>query len=290
MLRRRPIRGWSGRWVVAVAVAVVVLFSAPPSAAQEESPDPVPREGWADPTRSWPDPLADTGLGVEATYYRFQRMDGRSLLPVASAERPLSVYVGGDSLSGGPAFGFEALIADDPAYRLTTEVRLSTGVITEWYFDWVAHLREVVSAGGYDVVVLSMGGNDAQRFRGFGDAVGSPEWQARYQARVADMLAAVDSPGRLVIWLGMPAVSVPALEGLPAVVNPLSAAAAGSGRRFAYADASAVVAPEGVFTRVIVDADGRELEVREGDGIHYTRVGGELLGHELLEIIAGYSG
>jgi hypothetical protein len=284
---------WGGvsvpRWAAAGLVGLLAaVVGGSTSAADEMSPELL--QGWADPSLSWPNPLADTGLDPESTYYRFRRADGESLLPIATAERPLAVYVGGDSLSGGPAFGFKELIEDDPAYRLTKGVRLSTGVITEWYFDWVAHLRDAVSAGGYDVIVLSMGGNDAQRFRSHADAVASAEWRARYQARVAEMLAAVDSPARLVIWLGMPAVSLSTLDGLPEVVNPLSAAAAEAGRRSTYVDASAIVAPDGVFTQLIIDADGRELEVREGDGIHYTRVGGRLIGLELLDVIAQHSG
>lgn len=255
--------------------------------------EPVEREepGWADPVRRWPDPVADTGLGSEETYYWFSRNDQRSLLPVASVERPLRVYVGGDSLSGGPAFGFEELVTVDPTVQFVGEVRLSTGVVTEWYFDWRAHLRDVVANDGYDVVVLSMGGNDAQRFRGHSsEHVGSEAWRARYAGRVASMMEALDRPGRLVIWVGMPAVALEQLTGLPEIVNPLAVAAADGGRRFAFLDASAVVAPNGVFTRFIEGPDGVPLNVREGDGVHYTRAGGELLVDEIMALVAEHSG
>ena len=271
-----------------LTLTALAVGTAHPGAAQAE-----PNEnGWHDPTRVWPDPVSGGSFtGFDEVFYQHARIDGRSLLPGPSIDRPLRIWVGGDSLSGGPAFGFEELLEGDVRYEVTEEVRLSTGVVTEWYFDWVAHLEAVVAEGGYDVVVLSMGGNDAQRFRGHRDPVGSPEWQERYRERVMRMMAALDRPGRLVVWVGMPPVSVPTLDELPAVVNPLAAAAAGHHARVHYLDAAAVVSPDGSFTRFLPDPDGPgQLKVREGDGVHYTRVGGELLAREILTVIGASSG
>lgn len=227
--------------------------------------------------------------GAEEVFYLHNRADQRSLLPPATVERPLHVYVGGDSLSGGPAFGFEELLADDPAYRVTEDVRLSTGVVTEWFFDWPAHLREEVARGPYDVIVLSMGGNDAQRFRGTTDAVGSEPWRATYRERIELMLRAVDSPGRLVVWVNMPPTSLPRLAGLSDIVNPLAVEATATGHRFVNVDAASIVAPDGVFTRDIEGPDG-PLRVRAGDGVHYTRVGGTVLAKEVLAVIGKFTG
>jgi len=283
MTSRRAI----GRWVVAFAAALAIpAASATWASSQEAEAEP---GGWHDPILSWPDPLGESLLDVEATYYWFTRGDRASLLPAPTAERPLRIYVGGDSLSGGPAFGFELLVDDDPRFELTTDVRLSTGVITEWFFDWRAYLADTVAEGGYDVIVLSMGGNDGQRFSGHRDLVGSDPWKAMYQARVAEMLVSVDRPGRFVVWVGMPPVTLGKIAELPAIVNPLTEAVA-RGRRTAYLDAAAIVAPDGVFTRTVVDEEGRDRTVRSSDGVHYTRDGGRLLADQILDLIDQRSG
>ncbi len=273
------------RWVLALGLSCGL----PVVSTSWASSDEPARGGWADPTLKWPDPLGETQLGAEGAYYWFTRADRFSLLPIATAERPLRIYVGGDSLSGGPAFGFELLLEDDPRFELTFDVRLSTGVITEWFFDWRLHLAEVVADGGYDVIVLSMGGNDGQRFSGHTDAVGSDPWRATYQSRVAEMLSAVDRPGRLVVWVGMPPVTLDRIAELPAIVNPLTSAVA-QGRRSAFLDAAAIVAPGGVFTQTIQDSEGRDRTVRAGDGVHYTRDGGRLLAEQILLMIDQRSG
>ncbi|MFT5530390.1 MAG: hypothetical protein ACI91O_000400 [Candidatus Poriferisodalaceae bacterium] len=244
----------------------------------------------ADPTRYWPDPLSDiVDLGTEERFYWLTRSDRGSVLEFPSTFDRLRIWVGGDSLSGGPAWGLQAEVSGNVRYDLTQDIRRSTGVVTEWFFDWRGYLRDEVSLGGYDVVVLAMGGNDAQRFGGHPDRVGSPEWLERYSARIDEMIRSLDAPGRIVIWVGMPAVEPPTIAGLPAIVNPLAEAVTQRYRRAFYVDAMSVISPDNQFQIYLTGPDGVERQVRVDDGVHYTIAGGRLVAAPILQIIEAHS-
>ena len=269
-----------------------------PSADRSEQPSlqapaPAPRvtdDPWADPVLRWPDPLAESQLGTEPTYYWFARADRRSLLPTATPERPLSVWAGGDSMSGGPVYGFRQLIADDERFRFTEDIIISTGVVTDWFFDWVDYMADEVAEGPYDVIVLAMGGNDKQRFRQLADSyVGEPAWSQRYGERVRAIVQAAARPGRLVIWVGLPPLGTRFLSDLPSTVNPLAASAVAEVAGAIFVDAYESLAVDGRFASYLgPDHDNRRIRTR--DGVHYTLYGGLVLTEPILAEIERRSG
>ena len=253
-------------------------------------PEPPPRhtdDPWADPVLRWPDPLAESQLGVQPTYYWFAREDRRSRLAAATPDRPLGVWAGGDSISGGPVYGFRQLIADDERFVFTEDILTSTGVVTDWFFDWVAYMETEVSEGPYDVIVLAMGANDRQRFQGFPERFGEPEWNERYRARVRELVAAAARPGRLVIWVGLPPLQPRFFAPLPEVVNPLVQAAIAEVDGAIYMDSFAVLAVDGEFARRLGPG---QRNIRTQDGIHYTYYGGVVLTEPILAEIERRSG
>ena len=260
-----------------------------PAAAAAAAAVPAPRltdDPWADPVLRWPDPLAESQLGTGPAYYWFARDDRRSLLPAATPQRPLAVWAGGDSISGGPVYGFRQLIADDERFAFTEDIQTSTGIVSDWYFDWLAYMSDVVAEGPYDVIVLAMGANDRQRFRDFPELFGEPEWNQRYQARVRTLVAAATRPGRLVIWVGLPPLGTRYLAPLPGVVNPLAAAAVAEVDGAFFFDSSEVLAVDGEFARRLAPG---ERTIRTRDGVHYTYYGGLVLAEPILGQILRHS-
>ncbi|HEC11416.1 MAG TPA: DUF459 domain-containing protein [Acidimicrobiales bacterium] len=253
--------------------------TAPP--ATTAPPDPV-APGTGPPT-------AGGGLSAAALsgpdFYRAFRSDGHSLVRAPTPDDPLRIWVGGDSLSGAVADELERYAATDPLVTVTKETRTSTGVVSEWFFDWRARISQV-AASGYDVIVLTMGGNDAQQFRGIPARVASEEWRAEYRRRVATMLRTAARPGRLVIWIGMPPATPENIAPLMPVVDELTASAVADTPGAAYVDAWSMFAgPEGQFLRSVVTPDGRRVRVRADDGVHYTLAAGRMLRNRVLELV-----
>ena len=238
---------------------------------QESEFDP-----WGAPTQRWPDVLSP-GLGEEETYYYWTREDRKSLLREGTELKPLHVWVGGDSLAGGAALGFRELTRSEHRWEYTEDVRKSTGVVSDWYFDWESHLENEIADGPYEVIVLSIGGNDWQGFRGGPTEKGSVEWSEKYRSRISRMLQTLDRPGRLVIWVGMPHFRIPFMVPLPDAVNPITRNVFESGERSSWIDAAAIVSPDGVWGKNVTDENGKTIEVRTDDGTHYQSNGARLI-------------
>lgn len=231
---------------------------------------------WGAPAQRWPDVLSP-GLGEEETYYYWTREDRRSLLREGTEGRPLHVWVGGDSLAGGAALGFRELKLSENRWEYTEDVRKSTGVVSDWYFDWENYLENEIANGPYEVIVLSIGGNDWQGFRGGPTEKGSAEWSEKYRSRVNRMLQILDRPGRLVIWVGMPHFRIPFMVPLPDAVNPITRHVFENGERSSWIDAAAIVSPDGVWVKHVTDENGKTIEVRTDDGTHYQSNGARLI-------------
>jgi hypothetical protein len=232
---------------------------------------------WSAPDIRWPDLSAGLNLGSEELYYYWTRENHYSVLPKATLARPLRIYVGGDSIAGGPALGFRELAKTNKNILYFEDVRKSTGVVNSWFFDWETYLQNEISDRPYDVIILSMGGNDWQPFYKGPSTIAGSEWMAEYKRRVEAILASVSRPGRLVIWVGLPAFLPASLRKLPAVVNAITKDIFASRPRSRWVDASEIVSPSGVWVKYLTDSNGLEREVRVSDGVHYQWYGAELV-------------
>ncbi|MEC7916104.1 MAG: DUF459 domain-containing protein [Actinomycetota bacterium] len=273
------------RAAVVLVVAVSVSWSVNGSIWAEETEKEVQLDDgnsapmfdpWGAPVQRWPD-LLSSQLGEDKTYYYWTREDRKSLLRSGTNQRPLNIWVGGDSLAGGAALGFRELVRLESRWLYTEDVRKSTGIVSDWYFDWEAYLDDEVANGPYEVIVISIGGNDWQGFRGGPTEKGSPDWVEKYRSRVTRILQILDRPGRLVIWVGMPHFRIPFMVPLPDAVNPITEEVFGDGERSSWIDAAAIVSPDGFWTKSIMDDDGKEIEVRTQDGTHYQSNGARLI-------------
>jgi len=267
--------------VALLAMSLIVGIASVAEGEEDDSSFPVTHEAprfdpWGAPHHRWPD-IHASHLGHDKAYYHWSREDRKSLLPEATQTRPLNIWVGGDSLAGGAALGFRELTREESRWRYTEDVRKSTGVVSDWYFDWIQYLEDEVADGPYQVIVLSIGGNDWQGFRGGPSDKGSAEWIAQYQQRVEKMLKTVDRIGRLVVWVGMPHFRIPFMVPLPDVVNPITQDVFSDGDRSAWVDAAAIVSPDGIWTKDILDENGESIEVRTDDGTHYQSNGARLI-------------
>ena len=258
---------------------------------ENETPQSTPSEfdPWGAPHLRWPDPLT-SHLGDEETYYYWTRNNRRALLAEPTEARPLSVWVGGDSLAGGATLGFRILTRNEDRWIYTEDVKKSTGIVSDWYFDWVDYLRDEIADGPYDVVVLTIGGNDWQGFRNGPSEKGGTEWVDKYQSRITEMLTVLDRPGRLVVWVGLPHFRIPFMVPLTDAVNPISRRVFENGYRSEWVDAASIVSPDGVWTKHIAGDDGTQIEVRTDDGTHYQTNGARLITAAVVSAIERRTG
>ena len=203
-----------------------------------------------------------------------------------TAEEPLRVLVVGDSLMGWMGPALSSSLEGRPV-AITEDWEVGSGLARPDVVNWPVRLAEDLERHDPEVVVIGFGGNDAQDMVGPEGrvTVGSPEWRAEYQRRVAQVLTAVEARGRSVYWIGLPLTTRGSIEeAAPAMAD--AARTEISARPWAhYVDSRSILSPDGAYTAYLPDGSGGEVKVREDDGVHPNLAGARRLVAPVVEAL-----
>ncbi len=205
---------------------------------------------------------------------------------VYSPQRPLKLWVGGDSLSVTPG---ESIVN----YAGTTEGvvaptgpvdgQIATGLARPELLNWPEHLREATKDSGAGLVILTIGSNDDQTLTGApggGDVgpFGSPEWEEEYRRRVGGLMDDVVGEGKTLLWIGTPPLrNFERSETRYKLINDIyrTEAAKRPGRVY-YIDIYKLFLDDtGNYADYLPNINGEAVKVRADDGIHFTRAGAD---------------
>jgi hypothetical protein len=207
----------------------------------------------------------------------------------ASQEAPLRLWVGGDSLAGIFGQSVVRLATDTGVIDAQLDYRLSTGLTRPDYFDWPAEFHQVLREQSPDIMVVIFGANDAQGIRTpAGDVyqVGSDGWQREYARRVGLVMDMLRAPGRLVVWAGLPPMRDGDFSDRLRGLDQIYKLEAGVRDGVIFVDTwSLFSGPNGGYAPYLPDAGGDMQLVREPDGVHLTRAGGDRLAAEVFRMI-----
>jgi uncharacterized protein len=243
-----------------------------------------------------PQPTPDAGPpragGSRSIAVPVPAVDPTPRLRAPTPDRPLKLWVGGDSITIELGQGLARLAGRTRLFDVVRDARASTGITRPDFFNWPEHLlRDVapVEGGGVDpdVLVFMVGGNDDQNmpaWRGTPQApAGSPPWLDAYRRRVGDTMDLLKSrtDDRLVIWPGMP-VTQPGTLAHVREMNAIYASEAARRSWVRYFDSWPFFADvSDAYAGAPPNADGRARDLRNRDGIHLSVAGGARLARAL---------
>lgn len=205
-----------------------------------------------------------------------------------TTDEPLRVYIGGDSVVRDAGESFLRLSAEDKRLRTALHYEIATGLARPDHFDWPRTLVGDTDALRPEVAILMFGGNDAQGIVGpDGRAipqVDTPAWRAEYGRRVAVVMDSLQARDRVIFWVGQPPMRDGDFDRRIAVINEVVAEVAEERPWVTYVDTTKVLGgPDGRYTDRL---PGIDADLRQGDGIHLSRAGADLLARHLLDRIA----
>jgi hypothetical protein len=211
---------------------------------------------------------------------------GAGLPRRVSAAEPLRLLVAGDSMVELLGRTLVNSIDDDGKVKARIDVKYGTGLVRLDAFDWLAHARDLASTPA-DLTLVMIGGNDAQDIsaRGARLEMATAKWQAEYARRARQVMTTLTADGRRVVWVGMPVPRSAKLRRAFESLNSAVRSAAAGNRLVTYVDVWADFAPGGRYVDYLDDGSGREVKVRNRDGIHLARPGAELLARKLRALI-----
>jgi hypothetical protein len=210
-----------------------------------------------------------------------------------SPERPLRLWIAGDSLVVVPGESLLRATAGNRAVERTGEVdgRIASGLERPDVFNWFTHARKVMEKDRPRAVVVMFGGNDDHGFMtGLPEGIsitsfGSSSWSREYRRRVAGLMDTITRRGGYLVWIGLPissdAEQTSRYDAINAIVQSEAAKRTG---RVAYLDTYFSFAGDGGgFAEYVTDSSGRLVKMRADDGVHFERPAGDLIANEVLE-------
>jgi hypothetical protein len=176
------------------------------------------------------------------------------------------VWTGGDSQSIYVANAINDDVASRGAIVGEPESRTSSGLLSPSFFDWPAHIRETMAAENPDLAVFMVGTNDAAS-AGF-DA-------GPYRQLVAEAMDAFE--GRILLWIGVPAMYDAELDANARAANDVFRSEAARRPWVRYVDAWMLTSDSAIND-----------VLRADDGIHITADGGRLIARAvILDVLGG---
>ena len=214
---------------------------------------------------------------------------------VPSAADPAEVLILGDSDAG--TFGPYLKTLLDETGMVTTELdyKVSSGLSRPDFFDWPAHMRQIVPQINPDIVIATFGGNDAQGLRNLDESWAVPrepsaddtEWREEYGKRVGEVMDYLSDGNRTLIWVGIPNDDNPDVTARMRVQDEVVRAEAAKRPNVVFIDTWARFSGRnGGWAEFVVDPrDGVGKDVRADDGFHLNQNGAEILAIDIAEAV-----
>lgn len=267
----------------------------------------VSRAVWLDKPREWADKALDRDDSgplfqlppADATTTSATRTPGptatpeppKQLVRTPTFQAPLRLWFGGDSMSKVLGESLVRQAADSGLIEPVHEPQLESGLTRPDFFDWPGELNRVSKlAPPYDVMVIMFGANDAQGIIEANGTIhqeeGTPGWIAEYRRRVAGVMDLVKADGRLVVWVGQPIMRSDGLSADMAMMNEIYREEAAKRPWVKFLDLWPLFSTaDGKYDAYILDDDGELKLMRNPDGVHLVREGGEKAARHILKLV-----
>ena len=214
----------------------------------------------------------------------------RALLRAPTADEPLRVYIGGDSIIRDAGDAFLNLASDTPLFETTLHYENATGLTRPDFYDWPAALSNDMEDHRPEVAFILFGGNDSQGIIGPGGEAFSdpsdPRWREEYARRVAGVMDILRADDRTVFWIGLPPMRDGGFDSRSQVMNEIFREAAADRPWMTYVDTRPIFGDDsGAYVEEKADDSGDLVDLRREDGVHFSQPGAVHLARVMLDLI-----
>ncbi|WP_162783559.1 SGNH/GDSL hydrolase family protein [Devosia naphthalenivorans] len=291
------------RWVLTVLVALLVLVDVAPAFAQPDERIHLAQQqrrrtlfdilfGEEEAARQ-PPPAQQQQRQPRRTQPRQQAAPAPTPPPkpeIEKAEDATRLAVFGDSLANDLSKALERFYAEDPNLVVLNEAVSSSGFVREDFFDWGNAVDEQIAANSFDLAVVIIGINDRQELSVDGQTLEplTDQWNAAYQARIAEFLSKLRAARKPVIWLGLPPMAKSQYSAAISQISNIQRLASFSGGAEFLDIYERFLGQDGKYSSYGPDLNGQNAQVRKDDGIHFTSAGADKLAFYLSQSISTF--
>jgi hypothetical protein len=204
---------------------------------------------------------------------------------------PLRLWIGGDSLAGsfGPTLG--DMLGATGIVQTKVDYKVSSGLWSNDIRNWQARAEAQMASDNPEAVVFIIGTNDTPAVNNVdANHDGEPDWETTYRRKVDKMMDTFVGKGptpRTVYWLGAPTLGTESMNrGAKAIDALVSAEALKRGTNVVFVDTYRLFSnSSGNYSRDIVDENGKTIEARISDGVHFTADGAAYLARAVFALL-----
>ena len=197
------------------APAAATEQPAAPAPAEPEQPapaEPTPAEPELAPAPAEPTPPAEPAPAVPAP-----APTAAEPAPAAQEEEPpltqappmrYRIMMVGDSLMEDLGPRTHRAMKHRKGLEFVVSAKFSTGLCRPDFFDWPAHMREVIAKRKPDLVIFFIGANDGLSVKEGKKLTppGGENWRAAYARKMDELVTIARGAGAEIIWVEMPAI------------------------------------------------------------------------------------
>ena len=194
--------------------------------------------------------------------------------------KPVFILTVGDSLMSEVSQGLRDGLSKD--IKIKDVHKSSTGLTNDEYYNWPQVAFDQVSKYQPDTVIIHMGGNDGQDMK-IGKQfvhITDPLWKKTYEERAQKMVDNIKKakPDVHIIWLGLPAMRDTKFANKMDIIRSAQFTIS-ENNNIPYIDGKEALGStyqkQGSF-------EGKVKVWRRTDGIHYSRDGGIVMAHQII--------
>jgi hypothetical protein len=200
---------------------------------------------------------------------------------------PLRLWIGGDSLSGELGIQLGEMVEELGIVKAHVDYKVSSGLASNGVRDWPERFAQEQTQYEPEAIVFMVGANDASIVGSAVNEAGVPAWEPDYRARVAEMMDLLVGGNlkRTVFWVGSPTLGTRYDDGA-AELNRVMHEEARKRPTIVYVDAYALFSSsDGEYSVFLTDADGDRVQMRIGDGVHFTTAGAKFLAQHVYKLL-----
>jgi hypothetical protein len=195
-----------------------------------------------------------------------------------------------------PGYALYRAMAGSKVYKALGSVdgHVATGLERPDVYNWFERIREVVRTDRPNVLVVAFGGNDDHSYMtGLPPGVtlgsfGSAAWVKEYRRRVAGFMDTVIRGGGFLVWIGLPITrSASQTQRFELINRIVFQEAEKRPAGAAYIDTYALFASPktGAYAEYLPDEQGKLVDVRAPDGVHFENAGGDIVARQILKVL-----
>ena len=200
---------------------------------------------------------------------------------------PLRLWIGGDSLSGELGQQLGIMVSKLGIVKAHVDYKVSSGLSSDNVRNWPQNFIQEDAQYKPEALIFMVGANDAPIVGSGVDSTGAPAWEAKYRAQVDRMMDLLvgGSAQRTVFWVGSPTLGTQYDHGAKELDRVMREEAA-KRPTVVYIDAYALFSgANGGYSSSLPDATGNRVQMRLGDGVHFTDAGAEYLAKNVYKYL-----